>query len=507
MREALGKITINDALIYACVAMATICLPAFVYLSGSFLDIVFSSDILLPASLHWNMDHRALGWLTFQQPRVIGLLPDQAVYHLLALVFRDPRAAALAYAITMLGAFQIVAALCVRRFHDIDFARALLLFSAVFNLLAIALHLTGERYNIYNLILLPVTHSGTYLLSLLLFLTLKPDQPRPTAWQVGLCFIGCLSDPLFLFYGVGAYLFSVMLIIPTSAYRTALQPYLRILIAALAGYNLPALLFVQKTYKPDLADMANGLRLLGQDLVSLKPNILLLLISLACLIALAIHLWRAKSIGYRRQHMAFVAATMALPLPIFLGFYHDDTCVRYLLPLFLWPVIGLTVWLSHLRLRLIAPAAIMALLLASITGAAVAKGAAPSLGWRSASDLCLDAISRDIPLKAGLASYDLARPVTMSSGFRRQVEQVTPFGYAYLWGNDPYWFAHDIHAPQHAPDYNFILTDKVRESDLVRIYGMPDHVRKCPQTHVWIYDQSLTDKLKAVSGEALAQIR
>jgi hypothetical protein len=510
MREAFRTITISDALIYVCVSITTVCLPSFIYLSGPFLDIAFSSDILLPASLHWNMTHRVLGWFTFEQPRVMGLLPDQAVYHLLAFIFRDPRMTALAYAITMLGAFQIIAALCVQRLCQIRFTYALLLFCVIFNLLATAIHLTGDRYIVYNLILLPVTHSGTFLLSLLLFLSIKPGQTRPSFLQIALCFAGCLSDPLFLLYGVGAYILSVISRIsaPTfSTCQTALQPYLRAVIAALAGYNLPGILFIQKTNKPILPDVYKGLLLMRHDSARLTPNNLLIVIGLICLGALLIYLWRLNPADRLRQPLAFICAAMALPLSIFIFFYHDDTCVRYLLPLFLWPVIGLTAWASHFRSRLIEPAAMTALTLVVAASVMTTKAVVPSLAWRSSTDQCLDAISRDIPLKAGLAGYDLARPVTMSSGFQRQVEQITLFGDAYLWGNDPYWFIHDLHAARRAPDYNFILTDHIVTSDLLRIYGAPDRVRKCPQTEVWIYNQPLLDKMKAVSGEALGKIR
>ncbi len=490
-------------LLFTSLLLATLCLPVFFYLRGPALDTVFSSDLQLPASQHWNLLHRPWGWFTFQQPRVDSLFPDQFVYHLLAFVLADPRQVTLTYAVISLGAFYALGGLCAARLAQTAVLPSALAVAALFNVAATAAHLTGRTYIAYDLMMMPVTHSGPFLMSLGLFLL----RGRRRAEMI-IAFAGCVCDPLFLVYGVIPLLGSAVLAERPASLRAleaAASPHLRTLIIALAGYLLPGLMFIQKTYNQTFAEWSANDALMWHDLLRPEINAIMLVPALAYLGLLAARAWRGRLDAGR----LFIMTALAAPIPLFVYFYHDDTCVRYLLPLYVWPLIALAAALVRAFRTVVTIVAALSLAAGSAMAAAAGQFAAPILSWRLPIEACIDRLAPEAGLRAGLAAYDLARPVSVSSGFRRQVEQVNVIGQPYLWGNDPYWYTHDIARPAEPAPFNFIVMAKLHSPSILAAYGAPDRTYGCPGSEIWVYDRPghVLDILVAASATGNVDLR
>jgi hypothetical protein len=117
------------------------------------------------------------------------------------------------------------------------------------------------------------------------------------------------------------------------------------------------------------------------------------------------------------------------------------------------------------------------------------------LSWRDPLGTCLLQQRDSLGLKAGLAEYWRARAATIGANWTIQVDQITADGDPYHWGNDPSWFEHSIADPGRAPEYNFIVVDKLDSDALLRRYGRPAHTDRCGAFTLWVYAKPLNDAL------------
>ncbi len=83
---------------------------------------------------------------------------------------------------------------------------------------------------------------------------------------------------------------------------------------------------------------------------------------------------------------------------------------------------------------------------------------------------------------------------------------MTPDGRAYYWGNDRYWFIHDVHDGRAPPPYSFIVMHGLDEPVIKQRYGRPDRAIDCDGTPVWVYDDParVRDALARYSVELFA---
>jgi len=169
--------------------------------------------------------------------------------------------------------------------------------------------------------------------------------------------------------------------------------------------------------------------------------------------------------------------------------YVDAWSYRYALPFLWWTVILAAAALARVCDR---RPLLLRLPVAAITaGLAVvwlSRGVhAPRLlRWDSPLATCLQKAG----LHAGLADYWVARRTAAASDWQLQVDQLGATGAAFYWGNDRFWFTHDIHDGARRPPYRFIVMDKLPAPQITAIYGRPDHVMLCDATSVWVYDDS-----------------
>jgi hypothetical protein len=113
---------------------------------------------------------------------------------------------------------------------------------------------------------------------------------------------------------------------------------------------------------------------------------------------------------------------------------------------------------------------------------------------------CLLDAQRTAGLKAGLAEYWYARSIEASSDWRLQIDEMGRDGAGWYWGNDRYWFTHDIHDGTRQPGYNYIVIGQLDPQPIRARYGAPSRVLDCPAGKVWIYDDAAALRRALVRG-------
>jgi hypothetical protein len=122
------------------------------------------------------------------------------------------------------------------------------------------------------------------------------------------------------------------------------------------------------------------------------------------------------------------------------------------------------------------------------------------LTWRSAYGSCVASLHARDGIDAGLASYWVARPETLSSDFSVQVDSIRPDGQAMQYMNDASWFRRSIADPSRPPQYRFIVMNGLDQNAIVARFGQPDRTESCDGSPVLIYD-SPTRLQRAVSQQ------
>ena len=172
------------------------------------------------------------------------------------------------------------------------------------------------------------------------------------------------------------------------------------------------------------------------------------------------------------------------------GLFQNDALPRYTLPVLYMPILGIAFVgaeaLDRRDFRLPAwgrPA------LAGILPLFCLFLATRSFSARLPEPADLACLPKDRPL-AGLAEYWGARPLTLFSDRRLQVEPLSwleakPF----WWIGNRTWFERDFAEPDKAPLYSFIVMRRLDPAMVEARYGAPDHVQPCGDSEIWLYDR------------------
>jgi len=121
--------------------------------------------------------------------------------------------------------------------------------------------------------------------------------------------------------------------------------------------------------------------------------------------------------------------------------------------------------------------------------AASAAFAPGSVTWRPKYAPCLDALQARYGLKAGVATYWHARPLTIASHWKLQVQQVQGYDASpYYYMTDPLSYMHGLVEPYEPPIYRFIIMDGMDTLGVIRRYGKPDTIKTCEAAEIWIYN-------------------
>ncbi|MDC7682266.1 hypothetical protein PQU92_03205 [Asticcacaulis sp. BYS171W] len=481
------SIPLNQTAFAAGLILLAFGLVAWIVLSPAAVHGLYNSDILLPAALHDNAFTRPNGYMGFQQARILSFFPDQAVYHPMALLTGDPRAAFFGYAVISFLALTWVGATAIHQLDpNIRVPTAALAFALVFTLLTFGLKQVPGLSPPYDALLFPVNHSGPLIVSIWLFTRLKAPLKPQMLLLSAIIFLTSLSDALFLLFAVAplglAALTRLDFVSPRALLRSLWREktYAGLMAFGLCGVGASSLFFSQGAPPLTVQAVVDALRLLRHDLLSLNPFNLYYLIGLVVLVGVVTEV--VKRSGDARRQMIYVAAAMSLPIGFFVVYYGGQGASRYLMALFVWPLILLSGALArHLRKgrRVILAGSLVGL----AAGTAAHGSAIPALNWRDPVETCL---SRYPSLTRGLAAFWVARPISVSSDFRLRTEQISPDGQPYVWGNDPWWYWHG--ADGTPARFDFIVMKDLDEAAIRAKYGDPARVIQCPTTAVWMYD-------------------
>ena len=458
------------------IVLATL-LAIVVFVRPAMLALVTNSDALLPADLIWELLNRPHAWHSFQWPRIPSLVPDLLVYGALQAPF-GWRWAQLGYGVFSLlsvaGLAAITATLGGRRTAFVVFL------GLVAIVLAAEWTLTSTAWHLH--LLAPAYHSGAFILSLLTLITVAS---RRLGFMAVLAALGTVSDRMF----IGTFFLPVTVGLFWLHRRGEMSrgQALRIAIWALGGCTLGI-----------VADGVVFPRLLFRQAdVAIAPMALLRHIATAFgdrstwyAIALdATLIWPTCRLTMPARTrfwwiVASVASTGSLLLG--LGLWDDDGAQRYLSAVLWWPLI---LWAPLLaqsigRYAEVTALAVLAAVVASFAAALPKRH--PLLAWQDPIAACLAPTG----LQAGLADYWPARRMSVATDWRLQVMQVGERGGTRVWGNDPTWYTQDRDRPGQAPAFSFVVMRGLNAAAIGAGYGQPDRVLRCPDSDVWVYDDS-----------------
>jgi hypothetical protein len=538
------------SLLLAFLATLLFCLLA--YDRVSFLDDALTSDLLLPASLFWDVAHRAGAWSQFELPRIPSFLPDLAVYGAVQLTTGSWRLAHFAYGLFALSALVLCGgwiAARIARCAVMQGGQAVAALSL--GVLAVELLLSGRtEAGVHFWLLLPVSHGGCFILSLATFCVawsfLTAPSFRLLPLLAGLQFAGILSDKLFLlFFHIPFFLASALMVwrreLTWRRFALTVAVSVLAIIASQAADRLvvrePDLVGAILTWRDTPRHVLNMLKSPFSPLGREAPLALL-----AGFVLPIGGLLLARPSVFRRAEgaadpavfwwcvaLSSVAATLAANGPIY---WHLEN-YRYMEPVLWWPLL----WCAAAVVRLAGPrpaAGLLVLLCGLFAVSELREGVhAPKIfTWRDPVTACLLEEQEKSGLKAGVADYWFARYLAAMSDWRLQIEQVNGTGGFYYWGSDPYWYLHDWHSPDRPPAYDFLVMtpppdaaaldliehtvgsdgremwlQEARDFGLNRaavetVYGPPERIVDCPgatgltrhrgeKTAVWIYPAGL----------------
>jgi hypothetical protein len=537
-------------LLLSCLATLLFCLVA--YDRVSFLDDALTSDLLLPASLFWDLAHRSGAWAQFQLPRIPSFLPDLAVYGAVQMATGSWRLAHFCYGVFALSAFGLCGGWIVARVARCTMAQGVQAVAAVsLGVLAVELFLSGRtEAGVHFWLLLPVSHGGCFILSLVAlcvarsFLTARTLRLLPLL--AALQFAGVLSDKLFLlFFHIPFFLASALMV-----YRRELpwrRFVLSVLVAVLAIVAsqiadkmvvrepdlVGAILTWQDTPRHLLDMLKSPFRPLGEE----APMVLLagFVLPIGALLLIRPSVFRRgegadPALFWWCVALSCVAATLAANAPIY---WHLQN-YRYMAPLLWWPLI----WAAAAVVRFAGLRPVIAVLsvlcgLFGVVDLRTGPHLPKILTWRDPLTTCLLDRQRAFGLKAGIGDYWFARYLAAMSDWQLQIEQVNGNGGLYYWGSDPYWYLHDEQSPDTPPVFDFVVmtpppdaaaldaiariagTDAkdmwlhegsafgLNRASIETLYGVPDRIVECPgatgltrlrgdKTALWIYSSGLT---------------
>ncbi|MDB5459629.1 MAG: hypothetical protein JWO72_1370 [Caulobacteraceae bacterium] len=493
---------------------------------GVFLATGMDADILLASSLAWDVSHHAYAWQGFQLPRIPSLFPDLLLQLASSAIAPSDRWALFGYMVSQFLAMVVAAGWLARLLTGVSLLRtttvSLVVLSAVVLGDSTLPGLTALTMDYFQ----PCVHIGPYVAALFGAGLASRLAMRWATGEAALFFalstLALLSDKLLL----------VSYAVPTIAaiFATSIATWRKIpprslmltgvLVAGAASASaLDSLLNRQPDLQPDLTlALARAQRFVGETAhYGLDHDITTALFVLLPLAIFAVYLKWPWSIGGwdddagTKEDRARLFGLQVAPAVVFLWVfaavalggvlaataflaYDGPTSYRYLVPVFLWPLVfGIAALSARPPLRIIAYVGGAGLLAFILVGLVQSPDIRPGVvTWRDATADCLTAQQKPLGLKAGFADYWVSRPAMMASGWRLQVNQATWNGHPYLWGNDRSWYDKDFLDPSRPPAYNFLVLTDLNADALRARYGNPDRVYRCGGRGptLWIYADS-----------------
>jgi len=483
-------------------------------------DFLIDSDTLLPAAFFWDALHHGYAWSGFQQARVPSLFPDLLIYGMAQVMTGSWRAAMAIWVVVVIVWLVTVAswitARVARSGREVATLAVLLLVMLV--LMASALRFPwfpsgsdsdGNIVFPYLFIFRPVAHGGPFLLVLTAVAVASRALDRPGTFNmVGLAVISwaaAVSDLLYvdgLLVPLAATLVGGLWV-GTVTRGTAVKLLSVAWGSAALGWLCAKLLNRQPLpLQTARAIEWNVYRFLSH--IGHQPSMMIVWGSFALLLASDVR--RRGLRGWIGNFWSVVPAVSVLcSLAMLVLFYDDTSSYRYALPFLWWTVILAAAELA--RVSQWRPALLrlpVGIIIAGIASVVLTAGlhVPRLLRWDSPLASCL----QNAGLRAGFAEFWTAAPTSAASDWKLQVLPITQTGAAIYWGNDRFWYTHDIHDGSHRPPNSFIVMDGLSESRIATVYGKPGRVMMCGASVVWVYDdpdrlyQGLVSASPALAG-------
>jgi hypothetical protein len=467
-----------------------------------FLARAIQSDSLLPAQAVWDYATHDYAVSGFQLPRAPSIVPDLLVYAVVHLASESWRLATLAYGVLSLLALAAIGGAIVRDVTGCTWrtgAQSALLLTLVCIMLALPITPASKHL----LLFMPAHHGGSFILSLATLGIARSWLGRPEvarlALLLGLVVAGVLSDLLFVIAAVIPLLAAIAYL--AALHRISTGKVAVMLVCLVAGTAAALLLDLALVREPlsavDWARVPGRAYRFAESIreIAVAAPVTAFMIGGLPLIAFLAYpgivrrsgLGEAGGFWWVASASGMLGTILVLPL-----LYIDSMGYRYASALLWWPLI----WAAAGLVRSAGPVRgyAFATALAGVTvvlGFAYVRAGphAPALlSLHRRLEMCLTESASSAGLKAGLASYWHARVIAASSDWRLQVDQIGRDGSAQYWGNDKFWYTHDIHDGARPPDYNYIVMAGLDETAIRVHYGSPDRTLECGAVSVWVFD-------------------
>jgi hypothetical protein len=491
----------------------------FLFEDPGFLGLATNADYLQLAFNVWDYSLHDYARQGFEMSRVPSIVPDLVFYAPVQLASGSWRLASLSYAVFSLLALAAAAGSIAHQITRCGWLAAAKLFLLLtLGLLALELPMTPASQHVDFFVV--NNHGGPFILALAGLSVAWSWLDRPTRGKLGWLFVivvaGVLSDLLFLVACVGPFcaVLAYGMIRRRLTIRSA-APALGTLLAGIAAARLLDLLLVREDVPffrmLSAGENAGAFRSsLGTLIGAAPPSVLLAYglglaaLLLGCIFRARGEEGRARAIGaVEFWWIASIGSVLATVLVI-ASVYEDLPSYRYTMPLRWWPVI----WTAALLARGLGSGS-SAVATTGLSGMAAWLGYAylspglhvPALlAWHHPLEACVTTGQRSAGLKAGLADYWLSRSLAASSNWQLQIDQIEPDGSGQYYGNDPFWYTHDVHDGARPPDYNYIIMTRLDEASIAAHYGRPDRTLNCGGSAVWIYDNGAAMRQALLQG-------
>ncbi|WP_428333500.1 hypothetical protein [Novosphingobium sp.] len=515
--------------------------------SDANIGILVNSDDLLPAQMAWDLHHNWHAWTNFQWPRVPSLVPDMVWFWSAQGAGMSWRQAYLGYTWVIVATFSGaigIAAHSLQAKSRRSLAASLFLASLVPFAIVTATYFGQAAFGILRWkdllsVLIPATHGDGMVFALLATATAaRAVNGGRIARRLALasCAIGMVCDALFLFEFLIPFILverwahvkqaATAISLPepepgasspwSQRGRQVLHVVLQrstlireLVLASAGGWLLTDLLYRQPVAIVDSRNPFTTLPLIAPDFIH-SPWTTATVIATAVLLAYvwltfghdrpgivapALVPWPPTS---RRLILGTAAGAALISLMLMIPLYVETYNWRYAMAAQIWPATVLVaVAATNTRHGLRVALGCLMLISAQSAFSGPLQRAPALLQWHSNVEMCLIAAGKQHHLGAGMATYWNARQTEASSDWHQQSVLIDDLGRRRMWGNDMWYFDHDMTRIDAPTRFNFIVVDKaVRVPEIVKRYGSPVWIFEChdkavPDRMLWIYDHNL----------------
>ena len=469
-------------------------------------DLFFNSDILLPPALFHDLFRSPLDTLFFELPRVPSLFPDLLATLLLSLVLPNWRVVALCYGALSFAALVLLCGAMTARFAARPFGRS----AAVFlSLAAVALlgDLAADRArDAWVFALFAVNHSGSLLCTFGGLLTVRrllagPGRAGTCVLLLALVALATLSDRLFIAtFAVPAVTGALAFGTGAPRWRQGLAVAAVVVLGCAAGFAADHLMFGSGILlrQPDLPiDFLLQWSLLPA--LVREPSLYLELAFVLVTAAVpARWAWRSAEGRFWWAASAMGSAALLGALPLI---YSDWSAMRYMQPIWWWPLVALSAALVRAAPRRAPLGTALAAGLATIAFARVRGDlfdVPRVLRWQHPVVACLRPLQAAGTIHEGIAAYWVARAAEASSDWTMPMIQVWGNGRPHPWGNNHRRYTADPDGSP--PRFDYIVIDQLEPDTIRAHFGPPAQRIPCGGTEIWLYpsEPQLRARLAAV---------